>query len=226
MHRSHTDAAVSVTPVSLAPCVGASNSLASRPSCSTLFFGLRVRTDYSNGTPPKHWNTSTGCDTHGHRYRRLRQCLQMIRYGELAHGCSDISRNVRTLGTNYRSRSLRKRDRSARRSTPLDRRNRDTPERALRGAAEPSVPSLAPSALSETVRFLFGARSYRYMLLGMTCMGALVYSGSAWKSMFLLRVEDSVSPRSLRRPRSPPRCSHGHWHSPRRTARRPLRSWG
>ena len=57
-----------------------------------------------------------------------------------------------------------------------------------RGAAEPSIPSLAPSALGDTVRFLFGARSYRYMLLGMTCMGAIVYSGSAWKSMFLVRV--------------------------------------
>ena len=63
-----------------------------------------------------------------------------------------------------------------------------TVKEPVRGAKEAASDSKTFCSFVETLRFLAAAKSYRYMLIGMTCMGATVYSAGAWNSTFLVRV--------------------------------------
>jgi MFS family permease len=57
-----------------------------------------------------------------------------------------------------------------------------------RGAADRGVTALDPHTIRDTLRFLAGSASYRFILLGVVFMGAVVQSGAAWNTMFIVRV--------------------------------------
>jgi MFS family permease len=57
-----------------------------------------------------------------------------------------------------------------------------------RGATEGRGALLDMASLPGSVRFLLGSRTYLFILLGSTFMGASVYAGSTWNATFLTRV--------------------------------------
>jgi MFS family permease len=69
------------------------------------------------------------------------------------------------------------------------------PARAIQAEAAARAPGKPPVApLGEALRFLFGARSFAFCLLGTAIMGVYLYGVSAWDATFLVRVRHFTVP--------------------------------